>query len=100
MQKLSANKIVVNKPQIFVLTYYLFCYMCIGYKKKLTYYGSISYLELVSGVLQLGFLDLFGEKRLVIHSLLPLSFGLGINKLGFLISNFPCFSGVGASSIE
>ena len=55
---------------------------------------------MVSGVLQLGFLDLFGEKRLVIHSLLPLSFGLGINKLGFLISNFPCFSDGGASSIE
>ena len=98
MQKLSANKIVLHKPQIFVLTYYLFGYMYIGHNK--TYYGSISYLELVSGVLQLGFLDLFGEKRLVIHSLLPLSFGLGINKLGFLISNFPCFSGGGASSIE
>ena len=78
----------------------------IGYSYKLGEQNTlfmkvhILYLELVSGVLQLGFLDLFGENRLVIHSLLPLSFGLGISKLGFLISNFPCFSGGGASSIE
>ena len=51
-----------------------------------------AHLEFVSGVLQLGFLDLFGENKLVIHSLLPLNFGFGISKLGFLISNFPCFS--------